>query len=336
MCRSNVIFSEQLLPAAPHFVAGPYQLVPSPRGALTNLVPTPVDITSTSPGKLVVAVKAVGLNFRDVLNVLGMYPGDPGAPGGDCAGVVVALDAAASFPGLRVGSPVFGLAVGSLGTAVSCSAQTMVPMPTNLSFAEAASMPTVFLTADMTINAACKATAADTVLVHAAAGGVGLAVQQVLAGVGAVCVATAGSPSKRVLLRGLGLGAVVGSRDSSFVEPLAQLGGCDVLLNSLTSPGMVAASMALIKTGGRSIEIGKRDIWSAAAAAAERPDVSYSCVAVDFLPDHVVHAGLLRVASAAAAGSLKSLPIVSHDLRSSVAALRQLSQVRGQQLPELP
>ena len=204
-------------------------------------------------------MKAVGINFRDVLNVLGMYPGDPGAPGSDVAGVVVA---AASSSSLQPGQAVFGLSVGALGTAVACSEQTLVAMPPCLSYEAASSMPTVFITAQMAMGAVTGVQPGERVLVHAAAGGVGLAAAQVLRVLGAVPVATAGSPSKRSLLRSLGVAHVVGSRDTQFVGPLACLGGVDVVLNSLTSPGMVGGSLSVLRRGGRFVEIGKRDIWT--------------------------------------------------------------------------
>ncbi len=65
----------------------------------------------------------------------------------------------------------------------------------------------------------------------------------------------------------MGVKHVVGSRDTGFVQHLAQLGGVDVVLNALTSPGMVAASLAALRPGGRWVELGKRDIFSAAAVA---------------------------------------------------------------------
>ena len=71
----------------------PVQLTPSPRGSLTGLVATAIHETGMhargTHQSVVLDVHAVGINFRDVLNVLGMYPGDPGPPGADCAGVVV-------------------------------------------------------------------------------------------------------------------------------------------------------------------------------------------------------------------------------------------------------
>ena len=128
-------------------------------------------------------------------------------------------------------------------------------------------MPTVFVTVDTSIHQLAAATPADRVLVHAAAGGVGLAAMQVIARAGATAVATAGSPNKRALLRTLGARNVLGSRDTAFASELAELGGASVVLNSLTSAGMVAGSLAALSPGGRFVEISKRDIWSAARVA---------------------------------------------------------------------
>ena len=107
----------------------------------------------------------------------------------------------------------------------------------------------------------------DRVLVHAAAGGVGLAAIQVVQAKGASVVSTAGGTAKSSLLHGLGVQHVLGSRDTAFVSEAAQLGGATVVLNSLTSSGMVAGSLATLGAGGRFVEISKRDIWSAARVA---------------------------------------------------------------------
>jgi NADPH:quinone reductase-like Zn-dependent oxidoreductase len=188
-------------------------------------------------------------------------------------------------------------------------------------------MPTVFMTAQLALQGAAGCRTGEAALVHAAAGGVGLAALQVLNAAGVRAVATAGSPSKRSLLRSLGVECVVGSRDSGFVGPVSCRGGVDVVLNSLTSPGMVGGSLSVLKAGGRFVEIGKRDIWAPAAVAADRPDVSFSLLAVDFLPGSVVQSALQRVAAGVAAGRLAPLPIVCHNLAAATAALRQLSQV---------
>jgi NADPH:quinone reductase-like Zn-dependent oxidoreductase len=93
-----------------------------------NLVPEEVPFSSAQTGWVEISVKAVGINFRDVLNVLGMYPGDPGPPGGDCAGIVTYVPPG-STTSLQPGDAVFGLAAGSLGSHVHASAETVVLMP---------------------------------------------------------------------------------------------------------------------------------------------------------------------------------------------------------------
>ncbi|KAL6765560.1 chaperonin 10-like protein, partial [Haematococcus lacustris] len=174
-----------------------YGLVPRPRGALGNLVPAAVQPSSLQPGQVAVSVRAVGLNFRDVLNVLGMYPGDPGNPGSDFAGVVAAASGSQAASRLPPGTPVFGLAPGCLGTMVHSTPATLVAMPGNcLSFEEAASMPTVCTTVQLAFAAAAGVQAGQRVLMPGAAGGVGLAAVHLLQAKGAQVIATAGQPAK--------------------------------------------------------------------------------------------------------------------------------------------
>ena len=119
----------RLLPSRAVSAPTAFSLMPQPRGALANLKPVPLDrmrMTNLQPGQVVLQVRAVGLNFRDVLNVLGMYPGDPGPPGADCAGVVTAIGAGVT--NLQPGMSVFGLAAGSLGSHVVSIADTLVSL----------------------------------------------------------------------------------------------------------------------------------------------------------------------------------------------------------------
>ena len=315
-----------LLPSVVTPVAQPYQLRPQPRGAISNLVPLPYAPRKLASGLVEISVQAVGVNFRDVLNVLGMYPGDPGPPGADCAGVVTAIGQGVT--NLQPGMAVFGLAGGSLGSHVQASAQTLVPMPASLNYEQAASTPTVFLTADTAFNAAAACRPGNKVLVHAAAGGVGLAALQQASMLGCSVCATAGSPAKRMVLRLLGVKDVVSSRDTSPVTELAHVGGVDVVLNSLTSPGMVAGSVAGVRLGGRFVEISKRDIWSPARLAQERPDLHYSLLAVDFLLPSAIQTGLMKLSTSLAAGCLRPLPQAVHGMSNVHSALRQMSQAR--------
>jgi len=126
----------------------------------------------------------------------------------------------------------------------------------------------------------------------------------VVRALGASAITTAGSPSKRALLRGMGAQHVSGSRDTAYVQDLAAAhpACAHVVLNTLTSPGMVSSAAALLRAGGRFVEIGKRDVTSVARLAQERPDVVYGLLAIDFLPPAVLGALLRRVSSRLAAG----------------------------------
>lgn len=117
----------RLLPSRAPSAPTAFSLLPQPRGALADLKPVPLthaSVTKLQPGQVLLQVRAVGLNFRDVLNVLEMYPGDPGPPGADCAGVVVATGAGVT--NLQPGMAVFGLAAGCLGSHVISGASTLV------------------------------------------------------------------------------------------------------------------------------------------------------------------------------------------------------------------
>ena len=203
-------------------------------------------------------------------------------------------------------------------------------MPSSLSFEQAATTPTVCLTVDAALRHAAACKPGDRALVHAAAGGVGLAALQHARMLGCVVLATAGSPAKRGMLRSNGVHSVANSRDTSFVTDLCQghMGPTHVVLNSLTTPGAVAGSLAGVGVGGAFVEISKRDIWSPARLAQDRPDVHYTLLALDFLPASTLQAGLLQLSSALAHGSLQPLPQAVHDMDNSHAALRQMSQAK--------
>ncbi len=139
------------------------QLFPSPRGSLLNLTPRALDPEHMrrrlAPDQALLSVAAIGLNMRDILNVLGSYPGDPGPPGSDCA-AVVACAAPAALPSLadggavelRAGQRAFGLAHGCLGSCVTTEAAQLAPLPPHVSPAQAAALPTVCMTAQARVG----------------------------------------------------------------------------------------------------------------------------------------------------------------------------------------
>ena len=134
----------------------------------------------------------------------------------------------------------FGLAPGCLGPCVYAPAGLLAPMPPHLSFAAAATTPTVYTTVFAAFQQGCSLGPHTRVLVHAGTGGVGLAAIQVASALGCRVLATAGSPAKRTALRCLRVAGTADSRSAAFVDTaavVAAAGGIDLLLNSLTSPG---------------------------------------------------------------------------------------------------
>ena len=167
----------------------------STRGSLDNLVltSTPEVADALCSGQVRIAVHVAGLNFRDVLNTLGMYPGEAGPPGSEGAGVVLEVGPDVSL--VAVGDRVMGLFPAAFGPVVVTDQRTVIRIPAGLSFAEAAGIPVVFLTAYYGLLELARLQPGERVLIHAAAGGVGMAAVQLAQHVGAEIFATA-SPGK--------------------------------------------------------------------------------------------------------------------------------------------
>merc|ERR1712146_178672 len=172
--------------------------------------------TPVKPYEVEIRVRAIGLNPRDVLNVLGLYPGDPGQPGSDCSGIVVAVGSDVKH--VRVGDEVYGMVPGCLKTYVNVVGALVQPKPSNLDFEAAASLPSIFSTSKLALSDLAKLKKGEKVLIHAAAGGVGQAAVQIALQKGAIVYATAGKQEKHEYLRQLGVQYITSSRDSDIFE----------------------------------------------------------------------------------------------------------------------
>jgi acyl transferase domain-containing protein/acyl carrier protein len=237
-----------------------YRLAPATRGALDQLGLQPLERRAPGAGEVEIAVEATGLNFKDVLNVLGMYPGDPGPLGGECAGRVSAVGPGVAH--LRVGDAVLAVAGGSFASHVIARAAFVQPRPAGLSAEEGASFPIPFVTAEFCLGHLAGMKAGDRVLIHAAAGGVGMAAVRLAQRAGAEVFATAGSEAKRELLRAMGVPHVMDSRSAGFADEvlaLTQGRGVDTVLNALSGE-LIEAGFRALADGGCFIEIGKRGI----------------------------------------------------------------------------
>jgi NAD(P)-dependent dehydrogenase (short-subunit alcohol dehydrogenase family) len=173
----------------------------------------------------------------------------------------------------------------------------------------------------------------ERVLIHAAAGGVGLAAVQVARALGAQVFATAGTPAKRAHVKALGAEAVLDSRAATFAEAiLAHTGGrgVDVVLNSLTGEA-IGESVRALAPRGRFVEIGKRGIWTAKDVADRRPDATYHVVdlgEVMAASPAVIRAVLTQVLEALGSGQLAPLPRRAFALDRVSDAFRHMAQAR--------
>ena len=235
-------------------------------GDLETMELAAFDRVPPGPGEIEVAVIASSLNFADVLSASGRYPGiDGDVPrlGRDFAGVVTAVG-----PGVtthRAGDHVGGFSKnGCWATHVTCDARLAVPLPAGLTDDQAAAVSTTHAIAWYGLHDQARIAAGDRVLIHSATGGVGQAAIAIARVAGAEIFATAGSESRRALLRDMEIEHVYDSRNTQFAEQIRRDTdgyGVDIVLNSLTGAAQ-RAGLDVLSIGGRFVEIGRRDVYA--------------------------------------------------------------------------
>ncbi len=288
-------------------------------GRLDALAWTRAAAPSPAAGEIAIDVKAAALNFRDVMWGMGLLPeealidGFAGPTFGlECAGVVSAVGS--DVDGLAVGDRVVGFAPAALATRVVTVPRAVVPIPPELDFAAATTAPVAFVTALYALDTLGRLMAGETVLIHAAAGGVGLASIQVAKHKGAIVIATAGSSAKRAFLRRAGADHVLDSRDLGFADAVRAItggAGVDVVLNSLSGEAM-ENSIAVLRPFGRFLELGKRDFYQNRRIHLRplRQNVSYFAIDVDQLPiqrPELAQALLTETTEALESGAIRPL-----------------------------
>ncbi|MEC7584149.1 MAG: SDR family NAD(P)-dependent oxidoreductase [Planctomycetota bacterium] len=252
-------------------------------GRLEQLAAVPIEAVAPVGDEVVIEVAAAGLNFKDVLYAMGLlrewseaegiHEARDQSLGFECSGRVVAVGP--EVRQLSVGDEVVAAANDALSNRVVVSERRCFAVPGGVNLCAAAGMPTIFATAVHGLEELARLKPSDKVLIHAAAGGVGLAALQICRRIGCEVFATS-SPAKADFLRSLGVRHWADSRSHNFAEAIrhASGDGVDVVLNSLTGDA-IARSVGLLRRGGRFVEIGKRGIWSPERMAARRPDVQY-------------------------------------------------------------
>ena len=303
-------------------------LEPDEGGALEGLRVEAAPSRSLEPGEVRVAVEAAGLNFWDMFRSLGVI--DEGLLGGEFCGRVLEVGPGVST--VQEGDRVVGLAFGTFSAeAVTCE-EMVAPAPPNIGVTALATMPTAFVSAALSFDLA-ELQAGERVLIHAAAGGVGLAAVQLAQTAGAEVFATAGAP-KQAYLRSLGVEHVFDSRSTSFGEQILEATsgeGVDVVLNSLTGPGFIDASLSCLARGGRFVELARVDILTPDEMSQARPDVGYWILELDVLKEHdPAQAGdaLKRVMQRLAAGELAPLAHTRWSLAEAGAGMKFMRAAR--------
>jgi NADPH:quinone reductase-like Zn-dependent oxidoreductase len=249
-------------------------------GAFDSIKFRRLERTPPGPGQIQIKTKALSLNFRDLMIAMNMYPPTPGVPsimGSDYAGEVLACGEGVTD--LKPGDEVMALSAGHFTPAgeivedshfcsvLNVSARQAVRKAENITFEEAACVPTVFLTSYYALHTVARLRRGERVLIHTATGGVGLAALQIARWLGAEVYTTAGSEEKRALLRSLGVEHAFDSRSTDFAGQVLELTGgegVDVILNTLAGEA-APKGLEVLRAFGRFLQIDKQDIARGAA-----------------------------------------------------------------------
>jgi acyl transferase domain-containing protein/NADPH:quinone reductase-like Zn-dependent oxidoreductase/SAM-dependent methyltransferase/acyl carrier protein/short-subunit dehydrogenase len=312
----------------------PLRLESRERGHLDTLRFVPFALPASEAGEVLIEVKAAGMNFRDVLKALALYPGEaPDARifGDEVAGVVKAVGTGVNH--VAPGDRVFGLAVFGLASSTVARGGDIRRIPGGLSFEQAATLPVVFMTAWHALQNVARMRKGERILVHAGAGGVGMAAIQIAHYLGAEVIATAGNQTKRALLETLGVKQVLDSRRADFADAVLELTGrrgVDVVLNALAAEA-IPMGLSCLAEFGRFIEIGKRDIYQNARIPLWplRRNASFHVVAMDavFSGDETLTRQMLEeISGLIEGGALCPLPFRSFPANRVDSAFRLMAQ----------
>ncbi len=247
-----------------------YSATISEYGVLDNIVLRQNERKTPAANEVEVTVKASALNFRDIMIAMGLLS-DAAVEGGlfgrtfglECAGIVSAVGS--DVKNLKVGDEVMATAPSCLGGFAYPLGVHCVKKPKNIDWNEAASLPVVYTTAYFSLVYHCRLQKGETVLIHAAAGGVGIAAIHIANAIGAEVYATVSTQDKRDYIIGLGVKPenIMNSRTLSFADEIMEKTngkGVDVVLNSLSGEA-IFKSVRCLSAYGRFVEIGKTDIY---------------------------------------------------------------------------
>ena len=331
--RDGGLFVPRLVPAAADTLAIPdgtaWRLAPDGTRAVDGLCPVaaPDLAEPPSPGQVCIAVRAAGLNFRDALVTLGAVDGE--TIGFEVAGDVVA--AAPDVTGYRPGDQVMAAILadsrpGGFAPVAIVDHRHVRPVPPGWTLEQAAGTPTVFLTA---LHAMCDLAGlrpGEKILIHAVAGGVGMAALQVARALGAEVYATASRGKWSAV--DLPADRIADSRTLEFEERIRTVsGGVDVVLGSLAGKH-VDASLRLLRPGGRYVELGRTDVRDPAVVRQRYPGVDYHVFDLREVDTDTISRHWDRITDLIARGAITPLPSTSFPVRHAHHGLRHLGRAR--------
>ena len=305
-------------------------------GMLDRLALREVPLRTPGEDEVQVRILAAGLNFRDVMKALGIYPTEADEDiwlGDECAGEITAVGK--NVTDWKVGDQVLAVTPSCFGSYVTVPSARIMPRPRNVDVNEAATLPIAFLTAYYALHTLGQIAEGERVLIHAATGGVGLAAIQLARHAGAEIFATAGTEEKRAFLRSLGVKHVMDSRSLVFADEVRQITngeGVDIVLNSLAGQA-IAQGLACLSSHGRFLEIGKRDIYQNSKLALRVFKNNISFFAIDLGKVIEQRPQLIKklwrdLVPLFEAQKLHALPCRVYPISDAVGAFRYMGQAR--------
>ena len=329
----------------------PWRLQTNKPGILTSLSLNEAHRTDPGDDDVEIRVLAGGINFRDLMKAMGMYPGNPVDVlwlGDDFSGVVERVGA--NVKDLVPGDRVAGLAPYCFRAYVTTQRQSVFRLPQSISFHDAASLPTAFLTAHYALIELARMQPGESVLIHAGTGGVGQAAIQVAQRLGLEIFATAGSVEKRQLLKQMDVPHVLNSRTLEFADEIMEITqgrGVDAVLNSLARD-FIPKSFEVLAPFGRFLEIGKIDVYGKSKIRLNVLKDNISYFVID-LAQHLsskpkyVATMFEELARQFAAEEYRPLPVTVFPVTEVVEAFRFMAQgkhvgknVLSFSVPEIP
>jgi len=309
-------------------------------GQLRNLQWQAVPDRLPADDEIEIEVKATGLNFRDVMYTLGLLSDEAVENG--FVGPTLGLEFAGrvsrtgrDVTAFKPGDQVVGLGPASFSNRVLTKANAIALIPNNIGYAAAATIPSTFFTVYYALHYQARLQPGEKVLIHGAAGGVGIAAIQIAQWLGAEIYATAGSDEKRDFLHLMGVEHIHDSRSLSFAEEiLAKTNhrGVDVVLNSLAGEA-INRNFQVLKPFGRFLELGKRDFYENTHIGLRpfRNNISYFGIDADQLMQErpeLTQQLFNEMMQLFRTGVLHPLPYTVFDANQVIDAFRYMQQAK--------